>query len=125
MCSKSPLRTHEQKKKKNKKERDPSETESGLEVFKKSISIKTPFIRSHIPNPMGLVVISPAFDKGGNRKIDIERFGKFLVEELPRIGPKVYLIYKDLLSPDDEHPATDSGHQHNVVVSPFMQQRGW
>lgn len=74
---------------------------------------------------MGLVVISPAFDKGGNRKIDIELFGKFLVGELPRIGPKAYLIYKDLLSPDDEHPATDSGHQHNVVVSPFMQQRGW
>lgn len=112
------------KKKEKKKERDPSETESGLEAFKKSISIKTPFIRSHIPKPMGLVVISPAFDKGGNRKIDIELSGKFLVEELPRIGSKAYLVYKDLLFPDDEHPTTDSGRQPNVAVSPFMQQRG-
>ena len=74
---------------------------------------------------MGLVVISPAFDKEGNRKIDIKLFNKFLLEELPRIGSKAYLIYKDLLFPNDEHPATDSGHQHNMVMSPFMQQRGW
>ena len=43
---------------------------------------------------MGLVVISPAFDKEGNRKIDIKLFNKFLLEELPRIGSKAYLIYK-------------------------------
>lgn len=74
---------------------------------------------------MGLVVISPAFDKEGNSKIDIELFSKFLLEELPRIGSKAYLIYKDLLFPNDEHPATDLGHQHNMVMSPFVQQRGW
>ena len=45
-------------------------------------------------DPMGLVVISPAFDKEGNRKIDIKLFNKFLLEELPRIGSKAYLIYK-------------------------------
>ena len=74
---------------------------------------------------MGLVVISPAFDKEGNRKIDIKLFNKFLLEELPRIGSKAYLIYKELLFPNDEHLATDSGHQHNTVMSPLMQQRGW
>ena len=41
------------------------------------------------------------------------------------IGSKAYLIYKELLFPNDEHPATDSGHQHNTVMSPLMQQRGW
>lgn len=59
------------------KKRDPSEKGFGLEDLKKSISIKhlgIGLIRFPIPNPVGLAVTSPNFDKGGNRKIDISNY---------------------------------------------------